>query len=96
MDSNTATMAITVNDTNDAPVCSADSSSGAEDADQTGTLSCTDLDNDPLDLQQGRQPDQRQRDRRPRRLWTYDPDADFNGADSFTFRANDGTANSTP
>ena len=87
-------MTITVNDTNDAPVCSADSSSGAEDADQTGTLSCTDLDNDPLTYSKVASPDNGSATVDPDGSWTYTPDANFHGSDSFTFRANDGTANS--
>ena len=94
VDSNTATMAITVNNTNDAPVCSDDSSAGAEDADQTGALSCTDLDNDPLTYSKVASPSNGNATVHPDGSWTYSPDADFNGADSFTFRANDGTANS--
>ena len=42
-------MSITVDAVNDAPVCSADTSSGNEDAGQSGTVTCTDADGDSLD-----------------------------------------------
>ena len=87
-------MAITVNGTNDAPVCSPDSSSGDEDADQTGNLSCNDLDNDPLTYSKVASPDNGSATVDPGGSWTYTPDPDFHGSDSFTFRANDGTVNS--
>ena len=86
-------MSLTVSPTNAAPVCGADSSSGPEDTDQTGAVSCTDADDDSLTTPRsaGRAT------ARPRRLdgnWTYSPTADYHGPDSFTFRANDGSVDS--
>ena len=66
-------MSITVTAVNDAPVCAPDTSSGNEDAGQSGALSCTDVDNDALDVRKGRRPLGRRRDRRPRRLLDLHP-----------------------
>ena len=94
--SNTANMALTINATNAAPLCSTDTSSGPEDADQTGTVTCTDADDDPLTYSKGTGPSHGTATVNPDGSWTYSPNADYNGSDSFTFRANDGSANSTP
>ena len=48
VNSNTATMSITVTPVNDAPVCADDSSGGVKNQVQTGTLACTDVDGDSL------------------------------------------------
>ncbi len=92
VNSNTATMSITVNSTNDVPVCAADTSSGGEDADQTGTLSCTDADGDSLTYSKVADPTNGSVTVDSNGEWTYDPDPNFNGVDDFTFRASDGSA----
>ena len=71
--SNTANMALTINATNAAPLCSPDTSSGAEDADQTGTVTCTDVDDDPLTYSKGDRAQPRHRHRQPRRLLDLQP-----------------------
>jgi VCBS repeat-containing protein len=93
--SNPATMSITVTAVNDAPACSADSSSGAEDADQTGTVTCTDVEGDFLTYDKAGDPANGTAAVDADGDWTYSPDADFHGSDSFTFRANDGDLNSS-
>ena len=88
-------MSITVTAVNDAPVCAPDTSSGNEDAGQSGTLSCTDVDDDPLTYSKVADPTDGGATVDPDGSWTYTPDPDFSGADSFTFRANDGTLDSS-
>ncbi|PXA04418.1 hypothetical protein DDZ13_07760 [Coraliomargarita sinensis] len=88
-----ATLNITVINTNDAPVANDDSATVDEDGSVAITLTATDLDGDPLTYTvvtapsngtlSGTAPD-----------LTYTPNADYNGTDSFTFKANDGTVDS--
>ena len=92
VDSNAATMSITVNGTNDVPVCSSDTSSGIEDADQTGTVACTDVDGDLLTYSKVADPTNGGVTVDTDGQWTYDPDPNFNGVDDFSFRAGDGSA----
>ena len=94
VNSNTVTLSITVDSVNDAPVCSADTSSGNEDADQSGTITCTDADGDALTYAKVGGPATARRRSTSDGSWSYSPDANFNGSDSFTFRANDGSDNS--
>ncbi len=89
-------MALTINATNAAPLCSPDASSGAEDADQTGTVTCTDADDDPLTYSKAAGPSHGTATVNSDGSWTYSPNADYNGADSFTFRATDGSAQLDP
>ena len=94
VNSNTATMSITVTSANDPPVCSADTSSGNEDTDQSGTLVCTDADDDTLTYSKVAGPTHGSATVDTDGAWSYSPDGDYSGPDSFTFRANDGTDNS--
>jgi|GEM_PF-2875461 len=95
-DSNTATVTIDVFSTNDPPVAMTDVAVTAEDTPVSGTVTATDTDGDPLTYSVVTQPadgtltafDTNTGD------FTYSPDANFNGVDTFTFRANDGTADS--
>src|SRR6185369_14358396 len=50
LDSNTATVSVTVNPVNDAPVASAQSATTAEDTSKTVTFTGTDVDGDSLDF----------------------------------------------
>ena len=72
--SNTANMQLTINATNAAPLCSPDTSSGAEDADQTGTVTCTDVDDDPLTYSKGTGPSHGTATVNPDGSWTYSPE----------------------
>jgi len=91
--SNTATVTITVNPINDAPVAYDDSKTTDEDTPVSITLAATDVDGDSLDytiisnpangIISGTAPS-----------LTYTPDSNYNGQDSFTFKANDGTVDS--
>ena len=77
-----------------APACAGDSSSGNEDTDQAGTVACTDIDGSPLTYSKVAGPAHGAATVNANGSWTYTPAANYHGSDSFTFRANDGTANS--
>ncbi len=93
LDSNLATVSITVNAVNDAPVADEQSVSTDEDTPVSVTLTGSDVENDPLTYAivtapshgslSGTAPD-----------LTYTPNANYNGPDSLTFKANDGTVDS--
>jgi VCBS repeat-containing protein len=88
VDSNTATVSITVSAVNDAPVASAQSVTTAEDTAKAIVLSATDADNDPLTYSIVDSPDHGALSGTAPDL-TYTPAANYNGSDSFTFKAND-------
>jgi hypothetical protein len=93
LDSNIATVTITVTAVNDPPVAAAQSVTTAEDTAKAISLTASDVDGDALTFSvvagpahgtlSGIAPD-----------LTYSPAANYNGADSFTFKANDGTVDS--
>lgn len=94
MDSNSATISITVNAVNDAPI--ADNQSKSTDLNQPVniTLTGSDVDNDPLIFTVATQPQHGALSGTLPNL-TYTPDTGYSGADSFTYRANDGNLNSS-
>lgn len=95
VDSNEATVSITVTAINDAPVATAQSVTTAEDTAVAIVLGGTDAEGDGLSFAvvdapgngvlSGTAPD-----------LLYTPNGNFNGDDSFTFRANDGSDDSAP
>ena len=95
MDSNTATVRFTVIPENDPPVADSQTVSTLEDQSVAITLTGSDIEGDILDFDivdapacgtlGGSLPN-----------LTYTPDADYCGADGFTFRIGDGTDYSTP
>jgi hypothetical protein len=91
--SNTATVSITISPVNDAPVASAASATTEEDAPVSITLAATDKDSTSLTYQVVAHPAKGTLSGSAPNL-TYTPQAGFSGSDSFTFRANDGSANS--
>ena len=98
-DSNVATVSITVNAVNDAPIAAADSYSVDEDATlnvaATGVLgNDSDIDGDALAAVLVSGPAHGSLTLNADGSFNYTPDANFNGADSFTYKANDGTADS--
>src|SRR5207302_1741125 len=94
VDSNSATITLTVTSVNDAPVANAQTVTTAEDTAKAVVLAATDVDGDTLTYAivaapthgalSGTAPN-----------GTYTPAANYNGPDSFTFKANDGTVDST-
>lgn len=93
-DSNTATVNITVNPLNDAPVATAQAVITNEDVAKAITLGATDLDGDPLTYVIVRPPDHGRVDVVSGAAVTYVPNANDNGSDSFDFKANDGALDS--
>src|SRR5262245_2038633 len=94
VDSNTATVAITVAPANDAPVAADGSLETAEDSSASGQVGASDLDGDTLTYSVVTGPAHGTLVLNSDGSFSYSPDLDFNGADSFTFKANDGTADS--
>ena len=92
-DSNIATVSLTVNALNDAPVAAAGSDSTNEDAAVAITLVATDIDSTIQSYTVVSGPTNGSLSGTAPNL-TYTPTADYNGADSFTFRASDGSLNS--
>src|SRR5262249_48171129 len=87
---------LTINPVNDAPVADDGSNSGDEDHQITGQLVATDVDNTPAQLTYSLV-DQAQHGTvtvNPDGTYTYTPGENFNGSDSFTFKANDGSLDS--
>jgi VCBS repeat-containing protein len=100
-DGNVATVTITVDPQNDAPVAQADTYTIAEDGKLTvaaaGVLANdTDVDGDTLTAALVDGPDHGKLVLSPDGSFVYTPDANFNGTDSFTYQASDGTAASEP
>lgn len=95
VDSNTATVTITVTPVNDAPVAADESVSTAEDASKAITLSGSDADHDPITYRVITLPAHGSLTGTAPAL-TYAPEANYNGTDSFTFVTNDGTIDSVP
>ena len=87
----------TVGPVNDTPSATAGSLATDEDTPCSGTLAGNDVDHDPLtysvvaNAAHGTVVTYA-----ATAAYTYTPDADYNGPDSFTFKANDGTVNSAP
>ena len=80
---------------NAAPVCSNGSATTPEDTAKAITLSCTDADDgNPLTYTIVSGPTSGSVDAGTSANRTYTPNANFNGSDSFTFKANDGIVDS--
>ena len=96
-----ATVTLTVTAVNDAPTAQPDVYATAEDealaVAAPGVLANdTDPDGDALSAVLVSNVSNGTLDLRPDGSFTYTPTADFNGTDSFTYRASDGTASSAP
>src|SRR5205823_2306189 len=90
LSSNVATISITVSPVNDAPLAANGSLTTPEDTAKNGSVSATDAENDPLtyalvgDVSHGTLTFNSDG------TFSYTPALNYNGPDSFTFRANDG------
>ncbi len=91
-----ATVSITVNPTNDAPVADGQSFTTSEDTGRTVALTGSDIDGDSLSYHIVSPPSHGTLSGVSFIGMTYTPDADYNGADSFTFKTNDGALDSNP
>jgi len=94
-DSTHATVSIMVTDTDDAPVAYEDNITVEEDQEQAIVLSGSDPDGDPLAYSVLRNPAHGKLSGTAPNL-VYTPDPNFSWLDSFTFRVNDGNADSAP
>ena len=90
---NAVTVSITVTPVNDAPLAAAQSVATAEDTAVAIMLAGNDVDGDPLTFTMATGPAAGSLSGTAPNL-TYTPDRDFNGTDSFTYTANDGTVDS--
>jgi uncharacterized protein len=94
-DSNIASVSITVNAVNDAPVCvTPQSGSTNEDTALNSSVACTDIDNPTLTYSKVGNPSHGTVTVNSNGSFTYTPTANYNGSDSFTFKANDGNLDS--
>jgi VCBS repeat-containing protein len=93
-DSNTSTVSITINPVNDAPVANAGSATTLEDTLTTIVLSASDVDADPLTYSIVSGVSHGTLGTITGNQVSYTPSANYNGSDSFTFKANDGTVDS--
>jgi VCBS repeat-containing protein len=93
-DSNLATVLLTVRNVNDAPVAQAGSASGEEDTAIIGSVIVTDLDSMTLTYNVVSRPAHGTVTFNTDGTFTYMPGSDFNGPDSFTYRAHDGLSES--
>ncbi len=92
-DSNPATISITVSPVNDAPAAQDQELTTVEDDYLEITLTASDIDNDPLTFSIVDSPAHGTLTGAPPSV-TYTPDLNYSGDDSFTFKANDGDADS--
>lgn len=97
-DSNVATVTITVNPVNDAPVAANDAYSTDEDTALNAAVGVlhndTDVDGDPLTATLVSNPAHGTLTLSAGGPFVYTPAGNFHGTDSFTYKANDGVANS--
>ena len=97
-DSNVATVSITVNSVNDAPVAGDDADTTAEDTALNGSsvlANDSDVDGDTLTASLVAGPAHSSSFvLRSDGTYSYTPAANYHGSDSFTYKANDGTADS--
>jgi large repetitive protein len=90
-DSNVATVTITVNPVNDAPVADDQAFATDEDVLLQGRLAATDVDGNALTFTRLTNPSHGVVSVQADGLFRYLPTFNFNGTDSFTFRVSDGT-----
>jgi VCBS repeat-containing protein len=95
VDSNVATVTITITPVNDPPLANAQSVTTAQDTARAITLSGSDVDGDALTYSVVAQPGHGTLSGTAPSL-TYAPVAGYSGTDSFTFNVNDGSLTSAP
>jgi subtilisin family serine protease len=96
LDSSAATVSITVNPANDAPVADPQSIGVIEDTPRALTLTASDIDGNPLTFAIVTPPSKGTVSGGTGAARTYTPNSNATGADSFTFKVNDGTVDSAP
>ncbi|MGH1420657.1 MAG: cadherin-like domain-containing protein, partial [Hyphomonas sp.] len=85
-----ATVTITVDPVNDAPVAADDSQTTDEDVAINGAVALSDVDGDTVTASLGTAPTNGTVTVNTDGTYTYTPNADFNGTDTFTISASDG------
>jgi len=90
-----ATVSVTVTAVNDAPICQSVLLNTNEDMVGSATPNCSDVDGDPVTYSIASQPSHGSAAVAGGQL-QYTPSSDYSGADSFTYRANDGLLSSAP
>jgi VCBS repeat-containing protein len=98
VDSDPATVNVTVtSDINTPPVATpVDAITTPKNTSKSGTLTGTDADGDTLTFSKVADPTSGTVIINSDGTYTYDPNIDYTGADSFTFKVNDGTVDSAP
>jgi len=86
----TVTVNITVNPVNDAPTGTGDAKTTNEDTPVNGAVSGNDVDGDALTFTKATDPAHGTAVVNPDGTYTYTPDTDYNGPDSFTISISDG------
>jgi len=89
--SNIAKVSLTVTSVNDAPVAAAASAITAEDTPISGSVKATDVDSSTLTYSLVSGPSHGTLAFNANGTYTYTPDANYNGSDSFSYRASDGS-----
>ena len=95
--SNIVTVSLTITAVNDAPIAVGESFTVAEDVVVSGNvlINDSDIDSDPLTAVLVAGPNHGTLTLNANGSFTYTPSGNFNGVDAFTYKANDGTANSS-
>ena len=86
LDSNVATVDLTINPVNDAPTAQNGSASGDEDTTITGTVTVEDLDGDPLSYIVVTQPSHGSITLNQDGTFSYTPNGEYGGSDSFSLQ----------
>ncbi|HVJ31777.1 MAG TPA: Ig-like domain-containing protein [Terriglobia bacterium] len=94
LDSNTGIVNLTVTPVDDAPVASDAAATTPEDTALKGHVTATDVDGDHLTYSLVSGPQHGTISLNSDGTYTYTPNADYNGADSFTYKASDGSLES--
>lgn len=92
--STSAILSINVAGASEAPVATDTATRSSEDTPITSKVSATDIEGDALTYTPVTQPANGILSLGPNGSYTYTPAANFNGTDSFTYKASDGSANS--
>lgn len=90
----TATVNITVTPVNDAPTATGDSKTTPEDTPVSGSVTGSDVDGDALTFTRGTAPAHGSVTVNADGTYTYTPDANYHGSDSFTVTVSDGNGGS--
>ena len=96
-DSNTATISLTIDSINDAPLAFDSSDTTDEDSDASGTLQGSDIDGDSLSYSIVTPPQHGvvTLESGSGAIYNYSPAANYHGTDSFSYKTNDGIVDSS-